>query len=589
MKTVILNTFTSFATFPMFNPAYLKGLLLRAGIENKHIDVNQITWNILLNEDFLNSLSFNKEIVETSPFPYSILNTASEFSTSKQKVLRRINKAKQILQSSSATNIRLLNWAQHVIFRALNLIYCHYGTFFMTNIPFWANIGFEYNDISHIYSLAEDRAHNPLIQIFELEIVPRIKQEAPDVILVDVMFPWDIIPALTLNILIKKHLPSCHINYSGLGFDEFSFSRITHKMKNPQFFFNFDSVFVYRNDGGIIELIKRIADNRKTDDIENLYTPKSFGPISTGKLFDESVIPNYDDIEWDKYFFPERIVVDRLSYRCFWAKCNFCSINSNKRTRQASHVDTQVNKIKTLHQKYQISNFWFLDEACPPEFAVEFADKIAKENITWSLRTRLDKKLNNENLARLSSAGLRELWIGLEHVDEEILSRMNKSDFNSDYASVAADVINNATKNNIGLHFCHILGFPSENDKNREKISEFYTAHKEGISRKPFFTTFNVFGLMLDSPMYEKPDQFGIIETHDDDTKFNMIQVPYKTIYDDDTSNPLVINNLFQWIGLYTSILVNQESLIPLWMSIADTPFEFLLKKYYNHNPFLKS
>lgn len=64
------------------------------------------------------------------------------------------------------------------------------------------------------------------------------------------------------------------------------------------------------------------------------------------------------------------------------------------------------------------------------------------------------------------------------------------------------------------------------------------------INQKPFFTTFNVFGLMLDSPMYEKPDQFGIIETHDDDTKFNMIQVPYKTIYDDDTSNPLVINNL---------------------------------------------
>ena len=109
------------------------------------------------------------------------------------------------------------------------------------------------------------------------------------------------------------------------------------------------------------------------------------------------------------------------------------------------------------------------------------------------------------------------------------------------------------------------------------------------INQKPFLTTFNVFGLMLDSPMYEKPDQFGIIETHDDDTKFNMIQVPYKTIYDDDTSNPLVINNLSQWIGLYTSILVNQESLIPLWMSIADTPFEFLLKKYYTHNPFLKS
>lgn len=42
MKTLILNTFSSFATFPMFNPAYLKGLLCRSGFENKHIEVNQI-------------------------------------------------------------------------------------------------------------------------------------------------------------------------------------------------------------------------------------------------------------------------------------------------------------------------------------------------------------------------------------------------------------------------------------------------------------------------------------------------------------------------------------------------------------------
>ena len=45
MKTIVLNTFSSFATFPMFNPAYIKGLLCREGIDNIHIDVNQITWN----------------------------------------------------------------------------------------------------------------------------------------------------------------------------------------------------------------------------------------------------------------------------------------------------------------------------------------------------------------------------------------------------------------------------------------------------------------------------------------------------------------------------------------------------------------
>lgn len=32
MKTIVLNTFSSFATFPMFNPAYIKGLLCREAL-----------------------------------------------------------------------------------------------------------------------------------------------------------------------------------------------------------------------------------------------------------------------------------------------------------------------------------------------------------------------------------------------------------------------------------------------------------------------------------------------------------------------------------------------------------------------------
>jgi hypothetical protein len=40
-KTLIINTFSSFPTFPGFNTAYLKGVLTRAGKENRHIDINR--------------------------------------------------------------------------------------------------------------------------------------------------------------------------------------------------------------------------------------------------------------------------------------------------------------------------------------------------------------------------------------------------------------------------------------------------------------------------------------------------------------------------------------------------------------------
>lgn len=186
MKTIVLNTFSSFATFPMFNPAYIKGLLCREGIDNIHIDVNQITWNSLLEEEFLAKLSFNEAVLDPS-FPYSIISSNKEFELTKAKVLRRISKAKFLLRSSSSIIFRNLLWAQRVIFRALNLIYCHYGTFFMTNIPYWAKVGFDFNDISQIYDIATDKTSNPLICIFEEKMLPAIIKESPKIILVDIM------------------------------------------------------------------------------------------------------------------------------------------------------------------------------------------------------------------------------------------------------------------------------------------------------------------------------------------------------------------------------------------------------------------
>lgn len=587
-KTLIINTFSSFPTFPGFNTAYLKGLLTRAGKENRYIDINQLVWNKMLERDYLSQLSFNEERIKESQCPYSIIRTSGEFIILKNKVLSRIEKAIHILRTEKQLNIRELSWSQKVIFRALNLIYCHYGTFFMTNIPFWSRMGFDHADLALIYEIAKDNTRNPLIQIFEDLIIPEIRTYNPNIVITDIMFPWDIIPALTLNILIRKYFPNCHINYGGQGFDEFSFSRIKHKLlSNPKYLFGFDSIFLYRNDNGILQLISDIEDNRKNHLIDNLFTVNSkLGIINSDYLFDETIIPNYDDIDWEKYFIPERIVTDRLSYRCFWAKCAFCSINSNKIKKQNSHLSLQVAKIRTLATKYNIKNFWFLDEACPIKFAIHFANEVKSLGISWSLRTRVDKEISKEYLKKLSEAGLIELWIGVEHIDSTILSLMNKSNFNQDYKIISEQIIEVATQNNIGLHFCHILGFPSETEEQRLKILEFYLSLNSSLKRKPFFATFNIFGLMLDSEMYRNPEKFGITTIIDSDDKFNMIKVPYRTKYGDDTDDPNIIARLYEWTNKYTAALVTHKSLLPLWLSIADTPYEFLLKKQFRYNPF---
>lgn len=119
MKTLILNTFS---TFPMFNPTYLKGFLLRDGIECEHIDINQIVCSKLLSKDFLQSLVFNKNRISETPFPYSIIYSEAVFVYRKKKVIKRIEYAISILREKDGLTIRNLQFAQGIIFRALNLM-----------------------------------------------------------------------------------------------------------------------------------------------------------------------------------------------------------------------------------------------------------------------------------------------------------------------------------------------------------------------------------------------------------------------------------------------------------------------------------
>jgi hypothetical protein len=110
-KTLIINTFSSFPTFPGFNTAYLKGLLTRAGKENRHIDINQLVWNRILEIDYLSQLNFNEDRIKESPFPFSIIHTSKEFNIVRKKVIDRIEKAKDILRTEKQINIKELSWS----------------------------------------------------------------------------------------------------------------------------------------------------------------------------------------------------------------------------------------------------------------------------------------------------------------------------------------------------------------------------------------------------------------------------------------------------------------------------------------------
>lgn len=84
------------------------------------------------------------------------------------------------------------------------------------------------------------------------------------------------------------------------------------------------------------------------------------------------------------------------------------------RQRSAKKV---VDDIETLQKKYKIRGIQFRDPlfGLKKNFINEFVDELTARNIniTWGIETRLDL-LNEENLAKMFNAGLRNINVGIE-------------------------------------------------------------------------------------------------------------------------------------------------------------------------------
>lgn len=597
LKSLVINSFSFQATVVPYSAGYLVGYLKNSKQHASQIDANLIAWNELLSYEYLKEINYNESIIAELDCPFCSTLQEEEFIVLKDEVLNNILIANQIIRSSEIYNFDQFCFAQKVYLDAFTLIYHQYGTFLTTHLPYWGNhIGFDYNNIENIYKIATDEKRNPLIAIYKAKILPLIQKIEPDIIFSEIMFPFDIIGALTLNTLLKDQMPEVHINYAGISFDEFNFSRLRENLsKSTKFLCNFDSVFIYRNDKGILELIERLENKLTLSEIENLaYRIENkvvFNKLTESQIYDDKIIPDYSDLDLKKYFVPEPVFVDRLSTRCFWAKCSFCSINAHKSSKEQFHlIQNTIEKIKVLQRQYGVSYFWFLDEACPMEQALKFARALKSNqmDIIWSLRTRIDREMSKETLQELYDSGLRELWIGLEHVSQDIIEKMNKTKDASSYKANAASILNNAVEVGIGIHFCHIFGFPSETKEQRDEILDFYVENNEALKKAPFFATFNTYGLAVDSQVYKEPEKYGITSVGISEDSFVITQVPYVTKWDDQTSNPRILQEIDEFSNRLMKYFTNDLKLEYIWSVVADSPYELLFKANLRENPFLK-
>jgi radical SAM superfamily enzyme YgiQ (UPF0313 family) len=207
--------------------------------------------------------------------------------------------------------------------------------------------------------------------------------------------------------------------------------------------------FVVRGEGyeTIIELFDALEHNKKIDNIAGIsYFDKSGAYTQTN---DASLIKNLDDlpmIDWEamnpaKYkahnwhCFGD--INNRSPYAIIWTsfgcpfKCNYCCINNlfGKRIQRFRSIDSVINEISILVEKYNVKHLKVLDElfVVNQKRMEEFCDKLEerKYNLNMWSYSRVDT-INRHLLKRLKKVGMNWISYGFETATPDMLNSIEK-------------------------------------------------------------------------------------------------------------------------------------------------------------------
>ncbi len=287
---------------------------------------------------------------------------------------------------------------------------------------------------------------------------------------------------------------------------------ISHIAKNRHFH-NLVDVFI-TGDGELplkMLLDETTCDNLST--IPNLYYKKDNSPKdyikSTGFFRQDPrdfTVPDFTGFDPAIY---RRQLPLMASKGCFWNKCNFCTYATINEHRYAiTTPEKSIEIIKGLKERYNVSNFRFVDDALPPRFMKGITERISKEslNIKWTCSIILSKDFADLEFCRtLRDSGLYQVSIGLESITPRVLHLMNKC--HKDLTQADIKHILTSLKDaaiNIGLHI--IFGFPGETLEEARQTLKFL------VENRSLYDTcmFQPFCLEDNTHVFNNYKRFGI-------------------------------------------------------------------------------
>ncbi|MDP2844721.1 MAG: radical SAM protein, partial [Candidatus Methanoperedens sp.] len=344
-------------------------------------------------------------------------------------IIEEVDKAKKLIKNKEFFyDIEELFRAFKILELGLKLASSAY---YPTNLTFHSyDMRYSCRSSKDVLSAINDREENLFIDYFEKNTVPEVLKGKPELIGISIINTSQIIPGLTLANLIKKNNENIHINIGGSVFTRL----INEISRNKELFSVFDSVIVHEGETALLSLIKHLSDEIDIKDIPNIIYKKGqeikVNEISSdGEDVNSLPTPCFDGLPLALYFSPELVLPVLSSRGCYWKRCAFCDHGYGYSGKyRPRNVELLYHDLEKLKNKYETSFFTFQDEGISSNLIGALSDRIIenKLDISWLADSRFEPAFSPELSDKLSNAGCKMLYFGLESGNERILRCMDK-------------------------------------------------------------------------------------------------------------------------------------------------------------------
>ncbi len=287
---------------------------------------------------------------------------------------------------------------------------------------------------------------NPFFPYFEEELRPQLEALQPSLIGISLIYLSQALTAFALIGWLRHRFPNTRIIVGG--------GLMTSWMSGP----NWNAPF-----RGLIDTC--VAGPGEEALLRELGAPPS------AKRFP----PNYDDVLWEEYLSPGRILPYSASDGCWWRRCRFCPEAAEENRFVSASPDEVIADLKLL-RRYRPALIHFLDNALTPALLKRLAEE--PPAAPWYGYARFTEELTDLSFVRrLRRSGCVMLQLGLESGDQKVLDAMNKGI----RLSEASVVLKNLQKAGIAAYVYVLFGTPWETRAQAERTLDFVEAHADSI------------------------------------------------------------------------------------------------------------